>query len=224
MIFSMSIVIDRFWSSFFCSLLISLFNVQFTHFFNLFSAIVSFKIASSSSAILYHSFSVFIFITWKNLSHLHVSFSVCMLFNLMSCSSTRSFFKIELVWMCLWSFYTSLLISLILLKCSMIFFKFSSLHSSCWARRVNNSSVVQTLFHERICQIETSSSIKRTTLQSYKTWYEVISVKVLMMILSAHSTLTKLLTHFMLSLTVILIKTFTTAVWSLFTRSFICEW
>ncbi len=160
----MSVVIDRFWSSFFCSLMISLFNAQFTRFFNLFSAIVSFKIASSSSGILYYSFSVFIFTTWKNLSHLHVNFSVCMLFNLMSCSSTRSLFRIELIWMCLWSSYTSLSISLILLKCSAIFFKFSSLHSSCQAWRVNNLSVVQTLFHERICQIETLSSIERTTL------------------------------------------------------------
>ena len=224
MIFSMSVVINRFWSSFFCSLLISLFNAQFTRFFNLFSAIVSFKIASSSFAILYHFFSVFIFITWKDFSHLHVNFSVCMLFNLISCSSTRSFFRIKLVWTCLWSSHTSLLISLILLKCSVIFFKFSSLRLSCQAWRVNNSSVVQTLSHKRICQIETSSSIKRTTLQSYKTWYEVISVKVLTMILSVHSTLTKLLTHLMLSSTVILIKTFTTAVWSLFTKSFICEW
>ncbi len=220
----MSIVINRFWSSFFCSLLISLFDAQFTHFFNLFSAIISFKIASSSSAILYHSFSMFIFTTRKDFSHLHVNFSVCMLFNLMSCSSTRSFFRIELVWTHLWSSHTSLSIFLILLKCNAIFFKFLSLRSSCQARRVNNSSVVQTLFHERICQIETSSSIKRTTLQSYKTRYEVISMKVLTMILSAHNTLTKLLTHFMLSSTVILIKTFTTAVWFLFTRSFICEW
>ncbi len=130
-IFSMSVVIDRFWSSFFCSLLISLFNAQFTCFFNLFSAIVSFKITSLSSAILYHYFSMFIFTTWKDFSHLYVNFSVCILFNLMSCSSTRSFFKIELVWTHLWSFHTSLLISFILLKCSVIFFKFSSLHSSC---------------------------------------------------------------------------------------------
>jgi len=130
-IFSMSIVIDKFWSSFFCSLLISLFNAQFTHFFNLFSTIVSFKIASSSSAILYHSFSMFIFTTWKDFSYLHVNFSVCMLFNLMSCSNTRSSFRIELVWTCLWSSHTSLSIFLILLKCSAIFFKFSSLHSSC---------------------------------------------------------------------------------------------
>ena len=142
MIFSMSIVINKFWSSFFCSLLISLFNAQFTHFFNLFSAIISFKIASLNSAILYHSFSVFIFTTWKDFSHLHVNFSVCMLFNLMSYSSTRLFFRIELVWMCLWSFHTSLLIFFILFKCNAIFFKFSFLHSNCWAWRVNNSSVV----------------------------------------------------------------------------------
>ncbi len=167
---------------------------------------------------------MFIFTTWKDFSHLHVNFSVCMLFNLMSCSSTRSLFRIELVWMRLWSFHTSLSIFLILLKCSAIFFKFSSLRLSYWAWRVSSSSVVWTLSHERICQIETSSSIERTTLQSYKTWYKVISMKVLTMILSAHNTLTKLLTHLMLSLTVILIKTFTTAVWSLFTRSFICEW
>ncbi len=224
MIFLMSVVIDRFWSLFFCSLLISLFNAWFTRFFNLFSAIISFKIASSSFAILYHSFSVFIFTTQKDLSHLHVNFSICMLFNLMSCSSTRLLFRIELVWTRLWSSYTSLSIFLILLKCNVIFFKFSFLCSNCQARKVNNSSVVQTLFHERICQIETSSSIKRTTLQSYKTWYEVISMKVLMMILFTHNTLTKLLTYLMLSLTVILIKTFTTAVWSLFIRSFICEW
>ncbi len=164
MIFSMSVVINKFWSLFFCSLLISLFNAWFTCFFNLFSAIISFKIASSNSAILYYSFSMFIFTTWKDFSHLHVNFSVCMLFNLMSCSSTRSFFRIELVWMHLWSFHTSLSISLILLKCSMIFFKFSSLHSSCWAWRVNSSLIVQTLSYERICQIETSSSIKRTAL------------------------------------------------------------
>ncbi len=224
MIFSMSVVINKFWSLFFCSLLISLFDAQFTHFFNLFSAIVSFKIASLNSAILYHSFSVFIFTTWKDFNHFHVNFSICMLFNLMSCSSIKLFFRIELVWMYLWSFHTSLSISFIFLKCNAIFFKFSSLYSSCWAWRVNNSSIVQTLSHERIYQIETLSFIKRMTLQSYKTWYEVISMKVFMMILSAHSTLTKLLTHFMLSSTVILIKTFTTAVWFFFTRSFICEW
>lgn len=91
----MNVVINRFWSLFFCLLLISLFNAQFTHFFNLFSAIISFKIASSSSAILYHSFSIFIFTIWKNLSHLHVNFNVCMLFNLMSCSSTRLLFRIK---------------------------------------------------------------------------------------------------------------------------------
>ncbi len=224
MIFSMNVIINRFWSSFFCSLLISLFNAWFTRFFNLFSAIVSFKIASSSFAILYHSFSVFIFTTRKDFSHLHVNFNICMLFNLMSCNSIRSLFRIELVWTRLWSFHTSLSISLILLKCSVIFFKFSSLHSSCWAQRVNNSSVMQTLFHERICQIETLSSIERMTSQSYKTRYEVISMKVFTMILSAHNTLTKLSTHLMLLSTVILIKTFTTAVWFLFTRSFICEW
>ncbi len=165
----MNVVINKFWSSFFCSLLISLFNAQFTCFFNLFSAIISFKITSSSSAILYYSFSMFIFTTWKNLSHLHVNFSICMLFNLMSCSSTRLLFRIELVWTCLWSSHTSLSIFFILLKCSMIFFKFSSLRSSCWAWRVNNSSVVQTLSHERIYQIETSSFIERTISQSYKT-------------------------------------------------------
>ncbi len=142
MIFSMSVVINRFWSSFFCSLLISLFNAWFTHFFNLFSAIISFKITLSSSAILYHSFLMFIFTTWKNLSHLHVNFNICMLFNLISCNSIRLFFRIELVWTCLWSSYTFLLIFFILLKCNAIFFKFLSLHLSCWAWRVNNSLIM----------------------------------------------------------------------------------
>ncbi len=168
-IFSMNVVIDKFWSSFFYLLLISLFDAWFTCFFNLFFAIISFKIASLNSAILYHFFSVFIFTTWKDFNHLYVNFSICMLFNLMLCSSIRLFFKIESIWTCLWSSYTSLSIFLILLKCSMIFFKFSSLRSSCWVWKVNNSSVVQTLFHERICQIETLSSIERMTLQSYKT-------------------------------------------------------
>ena len=160
----------------------------------------------------------------KNFNHRNVSFSKCWLFRRISWNIIMSVFRkffVRIRWFSSKKFLTSVLI---LCKCMIVFFRFSSFRWICFARKIKKSTIVWIFFHDKICQIETFNSIDKTAFVSVMIRRDVISMNFFIIVRSAHNIKWKWRIHLFSSSKINFERAFFIEICFRSIISLICEW